>query len=83
MVIVTRCFASVIIVIVKVGEVLMGFQDVAFLPFRSGFSTTFPINCGRVEGHGTTTCLIAVAGGRQGHAPVKYFRSIKSSFCVS
>ena len=49
----------------------MDFQDVVFLPCRDSFSTTFLKNGGRGEGLGTTTCLITVVWGKQGHAPFK------------
>ena len=39
---------------------LMGFQDVAFLPSRSSLLTTFLKNCGIGECLRTTTCLITV-----------------------
>ena len=44
----------------------MGCQDVAFLPSRASFSTTFISNCGRGESPGITTCLKIVVGGKQG-----------------
>ena len=44
------------------------------------FSATFLKNCGRAESLGVTTCPKTVAGGKQGHAPVKYFRSNKVYF---
>ena len=47
----------------------MGFQDVAFLSSRAGFSTTFLNNCGRGESFVTTTCTKTVVGVKQGHAP--------------
>ena len=51
-----------------VGELLMGFQDVVFLPSLASFSSTFLIV---VEKLGTTTCLKTVTGGKQGHAACK------------
>ena len=47
----------------------MCFQDVAFLPSRASFSTTFPKNCGRGKRLRTTICHRTVVGGKQGHAP--------------
>ena len=47
----------------------MGFHNVAFLPPRASFSTTFPKHCGRGKGLWTTTYLKTEVGGRQGHAP--------------
>ena len=61
---------------------LGGFQDVAFLPFRASFSTTFFLTC-RGESLGTTTCLKTVVGGEQGMLPETGFLSNKASFCVS
>ena len=49
----------------------MGFQDVAFLPSRAHFATTFLEYCGRGYGLGTTTCLKTMIGGKQGYAPCK------------
>ena len=60
----------------------MGSQDVALLPSRASFSTTFLTNCGRCEGLGINTCLKTVVGGQQGHAPCKIC-SNTASFCVS
>ena len=48
----------------------MGFQDMAFLPSRGRFSTTFLKNCGRGKSLGTTTCLKAVVGVSKGMLPV-------------
>ena len=45
----------------------MGFPDVAFMPSRGRFATTFLNTCGRSEGHGTTTCL-KCGCGKQGHS---------------
>ena len=44
----------------------MGFQDVAFMPSRDSFSTTFLRECGRREGFRTTKCLKTVVVGKQG-----------------
>ena len=49
----------------------MCFQDVAFLPSRARFFTTFLVSCGRGEGLGSTTCLGNVFGGKQGHDPCR------------
>ena len=57
----------------------MSFQDVAFLPSRNSFSTTFLKNCGKGESHRTTTCLNTVVGGRHGHAPCKILSLHKAS----
>ena len=54
-----------------VGELLMGFQDVALMQSRASFSTTFHKNCGRGESLGTTTCPKTVVGDKQGHALCK------------
>ena len=66
-----------------VGEVLMGFQDVAFLPSPVSFSTTCLKNCGGGKNLGTTTCLRTVVGGRQRHTPRKILSLQQSLFCVS
>ena len=54
-----------------VRELLMGFQDAAFLPSRASFFNTFFTKCGRGESLGTTTCLKTEVGGMQWHAPCK------------
>ena len=51
-----------------VGEQLIGFQDVVFMPSSASFSTTSLKNCGRGESFRITTCLYTVVGGKQGHA---------------
>ena len=61
----------------------MGFQDVAFLPSRATFSTTFIKFCGRVEILLTTTHLKAVDVGMQGHTPCKIPLLQQNFFCVS
>ena len=48
--------------IVLVGELVMDFHDVAFLPSRTSFFTTFLNKCGRGEGLVTATCLKTVLG---------------------
>ena len=58
----------------------MGFHNVAYLPFRASFCTTFLINCDRSENLRTTTCLKIVAGVNKGMLPVKYFINNKPSF---
>ena len=58
----------------------MGFQDVAFLPSRASFSTTFLKSYGRGESLVTTTCLKTVVGGKQGHAPCKILLLQQSLF---
>ena len=63
-----------------VGELIIGSHDVAFLPSRASFSTTFLKNCGRGESLRTTTCLEAVVGVSTGMLPVKYFCYNKASF---
>ena len=35
----------------RVGEIIMSVQDVAFLPSRRGIYTTFLTNCGGSESH--------------------------------
>ena len=61
----------------------MCFVDVAFLPPRASFSTTFPKNCGRGGNLGTTTCLKNVVGGKQGHAPCRILLLQKKHLFVS
>ena len=46
-------------------------QDVAFLPLRASFSTTFLKNCGRGESFVTTTCLMTVVEVSNGTLYVK------------
>ena len=65
----------------RVGELLMGIQDVEFLPSRASLSITFLKNCGRGEGHRTTTCPKTVVGGKQGNAPSKIILLHKASLC--
>ena len=61
----------------------MGFQDVAFLPSRANFSTTFLKKCGRGEYLGTTTCPNTVDEGLQGHAASKISSRPQNFFFVS
>ena len=61
----------------------MGFQDVAFLPSRASFSTTFLRNHGRSESIRTTACLISVGSGNQGYAHCKIFPLQQSVFFMS
>ena len=49
----------------------MGFLEIAFMPSRASFSTTFLKNCGRCESLWTTTCLKTAVGVKQGHAPCR------------
>ena len=44
---------------------------------------TFHENCSRGQGLGTAKSYETMIGGKQGHPPLKYFHSNKSSFCVS
>ena len=46
----------------------MAFQDVVFLSSRAIVTTTFLIDCGRVECL-RKTCVRNVVGCKQGHAP--------------
>ena len=46
-------------------------------------SPTFPINSGRGECLGTTTCPKTVVGGKQEHAPCKVHSLQQSLFIVS
>ena len=54
--------------VVKVGELVMSFQDVPFLLSRAIFSTIFLKNHGRGEILMTATSHRTVVVGRQGHA---------------
>ena len=58
----------------------MGSHDVAFLPSKASFSTTFLTNGGRGEGLRTTTCLRTVVRGKQVHAPCKMLLLRQSLF---
>ena len=61
----------------------MGFQDVAFLHFRTSCYIAFLKIVTEVRGYlGTITCLISVVYGKQGHASFTYFYALKSSFCI-
>ena len=51
----------------------MSFWDVALLSYRASIPTTFLKHCSRGESLATATCLGAVVGGKQGHAPCKVF----------
>ena len=53
----------------------MGFQNIAFLPSRASFPTTFLKNCGRGECLVTITCLKTIVGVSKGVLHVKYFCS--------
>ena len=54
-----------VIIIVMVGDLGMGFQDVAFLPSQDRFSTTFLKNCGTGESLAIIICPKTVVGGKQ------------------
>ena len=64
---------------IRVRELLMGFQDVAFLLCQARFPPHF-LNCGRCECLGTTICHITVVGGEQGYAPCKILLLQQSLF---
>ena len=53
-----------------IGELFIGFQDVAFLPSQASFSTTFLINRSRGEDLGTIACVKTVVGVSKGMLPV-------------
>ena len=61
----------------------MSFQDVAFLPSKASFYTTFVEYCGRCEGLRTTTFSIAVDVGRHGDGLCRVFLVQRSLFFVS
>ena len=58
----------------------MSFQDVAFLPSKASFSSTFLRNNGRGEGFCITRCAKTVVGGKQGHAPCRILLLQQSLF---
>ena len=65
------------------GELLMGFQDVAFLHSRASFSITFLKIVVEVKAPGPPHILQLWLGVSKGMLPVKYFRSNKTSFYAS
>ena len=62
-----------------VRDILIGFQDIMFLPYIPHLYTSFLIICGGGEGLGTATCLKTVLLINKDTLPVKYLRSDKSS----
>ena len=58
----------------------MSFQDVAFIPSRASFSTTFLKHCDIGECLGTSTCLKTMVGVSKGMLPERYYRSTKFLF---
>ena len=63
-----------------VGELLMGFRDVAFLPCRSTFYTTFKKIMVELEAIGSSHVLEMWLEVSNGILPVKYFCSNNASF---
>ena len=61
----------------------MDFLDLAFLPSRASFHTTFLRNCGRGDCLRTATCLSTLFGGKQGHAPCRILLLQQILFFVS
>ena len=62
----------------------MGFQDVALLPSRAGFSTTFFINCGEVLVSGPPHVLRLWLGVSKGiKLPVRYYVLTNTLLCQS
>ena len=63
-------------------DVLIGYRHmamaIAFLPSQGSVSTIFLKNCG--EGLRTTTCLITVVGGKQGHVTCEMLLHQQSLF---
>ena len=51
-----------------VEQLLMGVQDVLFLPSRASYYTTFLIHCGRSEIFGIDSCLRIVVWCMQSHS---------------
>ena len=50
-------------------DLIIGFQDIEFLPSRVSFYNTLLKNSGRDESLGTVTRHTTVVGGKQGHTP--------------
>ena len=57
----------------------MTYQDIAFLPSRASFYTTFHKNCDRGESLGITTSYKNEVEGKQGCAPCKLLLLHKAS----
>ena len=69
---------------VCVGELTPNvFSGCSVPAIRASFSTTCLKNCGKGECLGTTTCLMTVAGGKQGHAPCRMLPLQQILFFVS
>ena len=65
-----------------VGDVQMGFQDVAFLLLRASFSNTLLKNCVRGGSLMTTTYLKTVVEFRQGYALCRLLTLHQFLLCV-
>ena len=63
---------TVICHLFRVEGLLIGFQDVAFLPPELVFLHHIKKNCGKGECLWTTTCLKSVVCDKHGHAPCKH-----------
>ena len=63
-----QIFADTFLGAFMLGDLLIGFQDIAISPPQDSFYITFLKHCGIGESFGTTTCHITVVGGKQRHA---------------
>ena len=63
----------------RVGEQLVGFQDVAFLPYRASFKPHFLRIVQEVKASRSSHVLKLCIGVSNGVLPMKYFRSSKAS----
>ena len=77
------CFIIYVIYVYMVGELLTGFQDVAFLPSRGSFQPYFVEIVVEVTALGLPHVLKLWLGVSKGLLPVEYHRSNKVTFCVS
>ena len=69
--------------IIFLGELLMSFQDAAFLPSRASFPPHFLKIVVGVNVLGPPHVLILWLWVSKGMLPVSFFHSNKASFCVS
>ena len=54
---------------IRLEELLIGFLDVRFLLFPASSSTTYPMNCGKVEALGSPS-VSGVVEGKQEMPPI-------------
>ena len=62
---------------------IVGYQDVVFMPAHISLSTTFHGYCGRDDSLETTTFLNSVVGRKLGHAPCRILLRHTAFSCVS